>query len=511
MRSQWPWWLASGLAALGGLALAAAFAPLGWWPLAPIGIALITLAVRSASLPAALLAGFVGGLAFNLLGLRFVAVVGTDAWLVVSAICALWVTLYALAVWLIRNLVWWPMAAAALWATIEGMQARWPWDGFAWLQVGFSQADAPTVGLAALGGMPLLGFVVALAGSLLVFWVEGSDKVGRRLVLPLAAIALMVSGVLVPRPIMGQNDRGPAETRAAAVQGSVPEIGFEAKEQRQEVLENHVAVTMALAGEVNAGRQPRPDYVVWPENSSDVDPYLSKWAAGLISSAVDAIGVPVLVGAVTTSINPPAPSNVAIVWSPGTGPGEVYTKRHLLLFGEFVPFRSALTAITDRYDRVPMDYAPGEHNGVLQLGSATVGDVICYEIADDQLVRREVVDGARLLTVQTNNATFGMTSQPEQQLAMSRIRAIEHGRSVVIAATSGVTAIVIPDGTVAARAAPNKGEALVAPVPMRDTLTLSDRLQDLPVVVVALLAILGLVFAFLTSRTSRSTRSTRTR
>lgn len=473
---------------------------MGWWLLAPIGIALITLAARMTSFPGAVVAGFLGGLVFNLVGLRFVSVVGTDAWLLVSAVCALWLGLYTLGVRFIGRLAWWPVAAAALWVSVEGLQARWPWGGFAWLRVGFSQTDAPTAGWASVGGVPLVAFAAALAGTLLAAWAAGPRRSGRYLAVPLLAAVLLVCGVVVPRPVSGQGDRGPSETTAAAVQGSVPEVGFEAKAQQHAVLENHVAVTRALAAEVDAGRRPRPDFVIWPENSSDIDPYQSRWAARTISEAVDAIGAPVLVGAVTTSIDPPAPSNVAIVWVPGSGPGEVYAKRHLLLFGEFVPLRSLLTSITDRYERVPMDYVAGETNGVLQLGPATIGDVICYEVADDELVRREVIDGARLLAVQTNNATFGMTAQPEQQLAMSRLRAIEHGRTVVIAATSGVTAIVNPAGEVIARAAPNTGEALVATVPMRDSLSLADRLQELPAVTLSLLAILSLLWAGLSGR-----------
>jgi len=503
---RWPWWSASLTAIAGGFTLAGAFAPLGWWLLAPFGIALITLAARMASFVGAVFAGFLGGLVFNLVGLRFVSVVGTDAWLLVSAVCALWTMLYALGVRLVGRLAWWPVAAAALWMSIEGLQARWPWGGFAWLRVGFSQTDAPAAGLASVGGVPLVGFAVVLAGTLLAGWIAGPHRSGRHLAIPLIAVVLLVCGFGVPRPVSGQGDHGPAVTTASAVQGSVPEVGFEAKAQQQAVLENHVAVTRALAAEVNAGRRPRPDFVIWPENSSDIDPYQSGWAARTISEAVDAIGVPVLVGAVTTTRHPPAPSNVAIVWIPGGGPSEVYAKRHLLLFGEFVPLRSLLTSVTDRYDRVPMDYVPGNTNGVLQLGPATIGDVICYEVADDELTRREVIDGARLLAVQTNNATFGMTAQPEQQLAMSRLRAIEHGRTVVIAATSGVTAIVNPAGEVIARAAPNVGEALVAGVPMRDSLSLADRLQELPAVTLALLAILSLIWAGLSARTPAASR-----
>ncbi|MDV7390524.1 nitrilase-related carbon-nitrogen hydrolase, partial [Arthrospira platensis SPKY1] len=99
-----------------------------------------------------------------------------------------------------------------------------------------------------------------------------------------------------------------------------------------------------------------------------------------------------------------------------------------------------MTSWISRFERIPKDFDRGDRPGILQLGPVVVGDVICFEISYDGLVRQTVRAGARVIVVQTNNATYGGTSQPAQQIAMSQLRAVEHGRDVLVAATSGITA-----------------------------------------------------------------------
>ncbi len=118
-------------------------------------------------------------------------------------------------------------------------------------------------------------------------------------------------------------------------------------------------------------------------------------------------------------------------------------------FGEYIPMRDLMTKFIGRLALIPRDFLPGTEPGVLDVGGTRIGDVICFEVAFDGLVRDTVRDGGKLLIVQTNNATYGHTGQPEQQLAISRIRAIEHGRAMVIAATSGISGVIRADGSVA--------------------------------------------------------------
>jgi apolipoprotein N-acyltransferase len=165
-------------------------------------------------------------------------------------------------------------------------------------------------------------------------------------------------------------------------------------------------------------------------------------------------------------------------------------------FGEYVPFRGQLSKIITRLQRVPRDFYPGDHSGVLQTGPARLGDVICFEIAYDEIVRDTVNEGARALVVQTNNATYGNTGQPEQQLAMSKLRAVEHGRAIVTAATSGISAIVAPDGTVLQRTDEFTQDVLTADLPLRDDTTVADRLGASPEWTLAIVGILSCAVAF---------------
>jgi apolipoprotein N-acyltransferase len=313
----------------------------------------------------------------------------------------------------------------------------------------------------------------------------------------LVGVALVsTAGGLVALPTEGQTMGGPASVTVAVIQGDVPQAGMDAfGDQRAVVLGNHVRETERLAADVRAGTAARPDLVVWPENASDLDPFRDDDARAQIQQAVDAIDVPVLVGAVVQAPDDPTHVwNTGIVWMPSTspqpGPGDYYVKQHPVPFGEWVPARTVLAKLISRFDQVPRDFAAGVSTGVLMVGPARLGDLICFEVSYDELGRAAVRGdgvhgeleglGGRILAVQTNNATYGRTGQPEQQLAMSQLRAVEHGRAILIAATSGISAIVRPDGSISQSLPEFTAGYLVEKVPLRDDLTISDRVGAVP-------------------------------
>jgi apolipoprotein N-acyltransferase len=234
---------------------------------------------------------------------------------------------------------------------------------------------------------------------------------------------------------------GPAVT-VAIVQGNVPRLGLEFNAQRRAVLDNHVNATLDLAAQVRAGRAPQPDLVVWPENASDIDPLIPEDAdaRARISQAADAVRAPILLGTLLVGPGNHA-RNVALVWQPGSGPGDMYVKRHPVPFAEYMPWRSFARLISARVDLVRSEFQPGDRPGVLRVGPASIGVAICFEVAYDDLVRDTVTGGAQLLAVQTNNADF-TPAEAGQQLAMVRLRAVEHGRDAMMVATVGISAFV---------------------------------------------------------------------
>jgi apolipoprotein N-acyltransferase len=289
----------------------------------------------------------------------------------------------------------------------------------------------------------------------------------------------------------------------AAVQGNVPAPGLEFNARRMAVLSNHVVATARLADQVSAGETPRPDIVLWPENASDIDPLRNEDAADAIQAATDRIGVPVLIGAV---LEQPVDrlSNAGILWGPAgsshPGPGATYVKRHPAPFGEYIPYRSFFRIFSDKVDLVRLDFAAGDRVGVLPAGDVRIGDVICFEVAYDALVRDPVRGGANLLVVQTNNATFGFTDESVQQLAMSRLRAVETGRSVVHISTVGVSALIDPGGDVLTRSGHFSQQVLQARLPLRTQQTVATRLGEAPEVALSALGLLLAVGALLRRR-----------
>jgi apolipoprotein N-acyltransferase len=394
-------------------------------------------------------------------------------------------------VWRWRPLV--PVLVAATWVGQEALRARIPFGGFPWGRIAFAQADAPTVRFASLGGAPLVTFVVALAGGLLALAVVITLTRPRRLRAAAAcgvgAAAVLLLGLAVPLT-------GPAgpEVTVAVVQGNVPRLGLDFNAQRRAVLDNHVRATLDLAEAVAAGKAHRPDLVIWPENSSDIDPLVEADARAQIDRAARAVGVPILVGAVLDGPGAKL-SNAGIVWDPVRGPGERYVKQHPVPFAEYVPMRALARRVSSQVDLVRRDFVAGDRPGVLRVGPATVGDVICFEVAYDGLVRDTVTGGAGLVVVQTNNATFGRSAESAQQLAMVRLRAVEHGRPALMASTSGVSATVTATGRVTAETELFTTAVIVRTMRLGETSTVATTTGPVAEIVACGVAVAGLTAA----------------
>ena len=295
----------------------------------------------------------------------------------------------------------------------------------------------------------------------------------------------------------------------AAIQGDVPHArSIPDLLRASTVTQNHAAATEALAAQVATGRRAAPDLVVWPENSTDLDPSLYPPIYATILSAVRRIDRPVLVGALLE--NPLR--NTGQLWLPSRGPVATYVKRKLVPFGESIPFRSLLKHITSLVNLQPVNFTAGNKAVVFHrgLGAIRLGDVICYEVGFDGLVRSEVTAGANLLAVQSNDATFevdGQSGESTQQVAMGRIQAITSNRAVVYASTTGESAIISPAGAVLAHSGLWQRAELDARVPLRTGLTLADRLGGWPEAVLTGLAIAALAVAIgLTVRDRRAGR-----
>jgi len=523
-RLRLHWALATGLA--GGLLLAAAFAPLGLWPFAFVAPALLVFALSGRSLRASFAVGFVFGTAFFLPLLAWVVNLAWFAWVALAIASAVIFAVFTIAQRLLLNLRGWPVWVAGWWVATEAFRDRWPWGGFPWGRLAMSQAGLPTQGWAAIFGPPVLTFVVALCGSVLAWLVTvalaargrpGSEPpAARRRLAVKAGLALAGTACLAVLPAALPLDPVPANAKTAvvaAVQGNVPRARSLVTELQDYTVttQNHMVATEKLASEVQAGKLPAPDLVIWPENSTSIDPSLDPDIYSAIATAVSAIDRPILAGEVLE--NPER--NAAVLWVPGKGPTTMYVKRRLVPFGEYVPFRSLISKITSLTQLQPIPFVPGHQTVVFHVGQIQLGDVICYEVAFDDLVRSEVQAGANLLSVQSNDSTFEregpITAESGQQLAMARIRAVEFDRSVVVASTTGYSAIIAPDGQVVSRTGMWQQAELEERVPLLSYSTLAERVGAWPEWAIVALTALALAWAIsqavIGRRRERRTRS----
>jgi apolipoprotein N-acyltransferase len=219
---------------------------------------------------------------------------------------------------------------------------------------------------------------------------------------------------------------------------------------------------------------------------------------------VQSAGVPVVVGAMVDG-DATHVYNQGIVWDPATGPGQRYTKRHPVPFGEYIPFRDLLDGWNfGKLAIIGRDMVAGTGKEPITVAGTKVADAICFDVAYDDVLDDQVARGARLVTVQTSNATFIFTHQIEQQFAITRLRAIETGRYIVVASTNGLTGIVAPDGHVIAQAKPRTTAVLDEQVGLVDALTPAVRMGQWPGRALSGVTIVGLVLAALTRRRRRS-------
>lgn len=485
-------------AALGGAALAAAFEPVGWAWLMPLALAVLFLAVRGLRPGRAWVPSLLFGVSFLFLVMVWMRPVGTDAWLAMCGVLSLFfVPLGWGLAWSMRSRAW-PLLAALWWVAVESVRSVWPFSGMPFGRL--SYASAGTVWQEALPwvGMTGVSLLVALSGALLAWAVVTV----RRAPLRVAGAGLGLAALTAVPNLAVWQFVGDGTMRVAAVQGDVPGDGTDVVANHREITRSHVQLTRELAAAVRAGQEPRPDLVVWPENSTAVDPFRDTSTNILVRSVTDDLGVPLLIGAMVDADDDSLVLNQGVVWQPGRGGGDRYTKRHPVPYGEYVPFRDASWFPSDygKLRTIARDMARGVRVSPLDVGGVAVADAICFDVAYDEGIAAQLQHGGRLLVVQTSNAMFIHTGQVDQQFEISRLRAVEARRGVVVAALNGVSGIVGPDGAVLDTAPRRSKSVMSAEVPLSSHVTPATRMGVWPARVVLALVAVHIALVLLTYR-----------
>jgi len=430
------------LSALSGALLSAAFEPVGKWWVAPIALAAHMFALSLTKRK--VLSTFIFASVMNLIVLHWSSTfVGSVPWLIL----ALGLSVFYLPLALVSR---WGMAAYPLiYVMLEEIRNRFPFGGFGWVRIAYTQADAPYSKIAAIGGASALS-ALALISSLILF-----IALKRQF-----AVITLIPFLLVLIPF---NLNPVATTKVLMIQGNVPQMGLDFNSRAKAVFNNHFERTQAeLAKDSNV------DFVLWPENAVDVDPFTNVD----VKKALDSVDKPLIIGAIMGKGNKFL--NTSILWGGELPP--IYIKQHLTPFGEYIPLRSLASKISPYTDRVT-DFEPGQEQVLFTIKSAVIAPIICFELVDDQLLHEAAVS-ANILAVQTNSATFGMSAESAQQLSITRVRAIEHGRNIVSVSTTGYSAVINSDGKVLQKSSMGTAETIRAEVELLEGKTPRDAAGD---------------------------------
>ena len=433
-------------AALAALLASAAFEPIGLWFLAIFGFALYFRKMQTVRTP--ILYSFVFGFLLNAIVLFWSGkYVGLLPWLLLAFLMSLF---YLPVGWMYKkSKSIWLSALTVL--IMEELRSRFPFGGFGWTRIAFSQVESPALPIVAAGG------VIALSA----FTILVSTFLTKLNIKNLAFLVLfLVSAIILPN-----NPEGSGSVKLLAIQGNTPEVGLGFNSRPQAVFDLHIEATQEFA-------KGTYDAIVWPENAIDIDPNDYPEVAREITSLNRSLKAPLIAGVVTRSGG--NPQNASILYSELGVAESIYLKRGLTPFGEYIPLR-AIAEFVSPLAKTVTNFIPGNGRVTHKISGFNIGPIICYEIIDDDLVR-DMARNSQALIVQNNNATFANTAQSAQQLAITRIRAVEHSRYILSISTIGISAFIDNNGRVLNKTLENEKSFLADQLLMSDHITLVNRI-----------------------------------
>ena len=457
------------LSVLAGFFLSAAFAPFGFWFAVPVAIAVFLYAVTKTRHP--FLNAFIFAAVFNYLTLewsgQFVGLIPVLFLVLLQSVFYIPLGFISFKrdrysrIWLVLPII----------LIADEVRSVFPFKGFGWNRLSFSQADSPFRIIASyLGDSSLTFLSVSLGIALYLLF-------ARAQLTSIAVIAFVCTATLfVPVQSSGQGS-----ARVLAVQGNVPRLGLDFNSRAEEVFNMHLLQTQKALNQIEI----KPDLIAWPENAVDVDPFLNKEVGKQISNLARTSSTPIIVGAVLRDSN--RPMNASIMWNSDGNVESIYVKRTLTPFGEYIPLRSLSELVSPLAKNVD-DFVPGSSSIRHKINDANIAPIICYELINDSNVHSNVV-GSNLMVVQTNNATFADSGQSIQQLDISRIRAIEYNRWVVSVSTTGVSAIIDNQGVVRAITKQNQSDFIDSEVLLIQGASIAQRVNGYNAIFIVVLSV----------------------
>ncbi len=431
---------------LSALLVSAAFEPVGLWFLAVIGYALFFHSLRKSRSPIfnAALFGFIA----NAIVLHWSSkYVGSLPWLLLSLLQSIF---YIPVGWVFKVTKSFRWTIFALLVS-EEMRARFPFGGFSWTRIAFSQSDSPMAPILSYGGVLLLSFATLVLALLFT-------RIGIRSFILAAALILFV-GMLPGNPTLSES------VSLIGIQGNTPSVGIDFNSRAKAVFDLHRDASRKF---VRKGY----DAIIWPENAIDIDPRRHPEVERDIRDLVKELDAPLVAGVVLN--NAGHPTNASILYGVDGEINTTYIKRYLTPFGEFIPIRQVAEVLSPYAERVT-DFQKGSRFVAHKIAGERVAPIICYEILSDSLLRQAASNSDALL-VQTNSATFANTSESAQQLAITRIRAIEHAREIFSVSTVGISAVIDNNGVVKKRTHENISTFIAGDLYLSKSRSIANRL-----------------------------------
>ena len=436
------------------------FEPIGLWFLAPISYAIFLKTCQKGVhvYRSAFLFGFISSAITLWWAGKYVG-------LVPLAFLALLHGLFYLPLGLVAryttNIFWFIPALLA----IEQVRTYFPFGGFSWMRIAFSQADAPYASVISIGGALLLSAWVLVISAVIA-------NFRKVFVFPLLLILVL--------PLLLNNTHSSQEKISfMGIQGNTPSVGLTFNDRAEAVFNLHVDETKKLS----AGAA---DVIIWPENAIDVDPYANTRVQGAIESLTATLKTPLITGAITRQGG--QLENVSLMYNESGEVVSYYSKQYLTPFGEFIPLRPLARIVSPYVDDV-VDFKVGDRTENHLINSFNLAPVICYELLSDSLVA-SAARGSDALVVQTNSATFANTSESAQQLNITRLRAIENSREIASVSTIGISAHIGLNGEILSRTQENVSAQLAGDLQANTKRTISNSLGGLAPVLVLLLSLL---------------------
>lgn len=459
------------VAALSGILFSFSFEPIGFWFCAPIAYAFfLRLCQKSEHLfRDAFIFGFLGsaitlwwaGKYVGLLPLAFLALLHGLFYLPLGFISRF-----------TRSALWFIPAILA----IEQARSHFPFGGFSWMRIAFSQADAPYASVISIGGALLLSaWVLALSAMLIDF--------RKALLLPALLIAFL--------PVLLNNTYS-SESRLSflGIQGNTPSVGLTFNDRAEAVFNLHLAQT-------GKTKIDEVDVIIWPENAIDVDPFVHPRVSESLESLTSALQTPVIAGAITRKYG--SLENVSLMYDESGEVVSIYSKQLLTPFGEYIPLRPLARIVSPYVDGV-VDFNVGEKVDTHNVKGIFLAPIICYELLSDSLVQRAARSSGALIA-QTNSATFAGTSESAQQLNITRLRAIENARDIASVSTVGISAHIDINGRIISQTEEQVAAQLRGNLQVNQSRTLANILGGFaPLSVLVVSVIFPLVLRIVRSR-----------